>query len=101
MEFGERITVNTIATGDAAMTTIAGTIPTTATATTTGGAEYPGLTRDKRLASLFESSASFQLERVGRGFRLSGLDDRIAAWPERSTLFQLQSATWKILLIVP
>jgi hypothetical protein len=51
MELQERIMVNTIATGDAAMTTIAETTTTaqigTAT-TTTGGAEFHGPTNAKR-----------------------------------------------------
>jgi hypothetical protein len=52
MEFAERITANTIATGDAAMTTIAATIPTTEAATTIGGGEFHGPGNRKGLTNL-------------------------------------------------
>src|SRR5712691_4605073 len=71
MEFEERITANTIATGDATMiiaaTTIIGeTIPTTEPITTIGGAEFPGLTN--RLIPTCKQDKASSSFKVGRGF---------------------------------
>ena len=63
------VTTTVVTTRMVVTTTIAGTILTTETkTTTTGGAGFPGLTRDKLLASLPKSEPRSNLKELGEAF---------------------------------